>query len=237
MKHLFFIILLWLPALMATAQAGYDVTAGRAARSFEWKEWNSAAAMYELMLRERPDSLSSYTRAVAANQMLGNDEQAIDLVERAMAHGIGLSELLEQVRLTDFALGEGDRYGALLHRLTEAMPWMRRALDNELLRYYCFRDDGPNIVRYAKVMLAGLPESTEYLSLLARGYMLQGLDAEAADTWRKILATDPDNYDTLLYLGNYCRMQGNDTEAEALLRRAAAIRRTPYLESLLNSKK
>ena len=47
MKHLFFIILLWLPALMATAQAGYDVTAGRAARSFEWKEWNSAAAMYE----------------------------------------------------------------------------------------------------------------------------------------------------------------------------------------------
>lgn len=237
MKHLFFIILLWLPALMATAQAGYDVTAGRAARSFEWKEWNSAAAMYELMLRERPDSLSSYTRAVAANQMLGNDEQAIDLVERAMAHGIGLSELLEQVRLTDFALGEGDRYGALLHRLTEAMPWMRRALDNELLRYYCFRDDGPNIVRYAKVMLAGLPESTEYLSLLARGYMLQGLDAEAADTWRKILAIDPDNYDTLLYLGNYCRMQGNDTEAEALLRRAAAIRRTPYLESLLNSKK
>lgn len=237
MKHLFFIILLWLPALMATAQAGYDVTAERAARSFEWKEWNSAAAMYELMLRERPDSLSSYTRAVAANQMLGNDEQAIDLVERAMAHGIGLSELLEQVRLTDFALGEGDRYGALLHRLTEAMPWMRRALDNELLRYYCFRDDGPNIVRYAKVMLAGLPESTEYLSLLARGYMLQGLDAEAADTWRKILAIDPDNYDTLLYLGNYCRMQGNDTEAEALLRRAAAIRRTPYLESLLNSKK
>lgn len=237
MKHLFFIILLWLPALMATAQAGYDVTAGRAARSFEWKEWNSAAAMYELMLRERPDSLSSYTRAVAANQMLGNDEQAIDLVERAMAHGIGLSELLEQVRLTDFALGEGDRYGALLHRLTEAMPWMRRALDNELLRYYCFRDDGPNIVRYAKVMLAGLPESTEYLSLLARGYMLQGLDAEAADTWRKILAIDPDNYDTLLYLGNYCRMQGNGTEAEALLRRAAAIRRTPYLESLLNSKK
>lgn len=237
MKHLFFIILLWLPALMATAQAGYDVTAGRAARSFEWKEWNSAAAMYELMLRERPDSLSSYTRAVAANQMLGNDEQAIDLVERAMAHGIGLSELLEQVRLTDFALGEGDRYGALLHRLTEAMPWMRRALDNELLRYYCFRDDGPNIVRYAKVMLAGLPESTEYLSLLARGYMLQGLDAEAADTWRKILAIDPDNYDTLLYLGNYCRMQGNDIEAEALLRRAAAIRRTPYLESLLNSKK
>lgn len=237
MKRLFLIILLWLPALLASAQAGYDVTAGRADRSFEWKEWNSAAAMYELMLRERPDSLSSYTRAVAANQMLGNDEQAIDLVERAMAHGIGLSELLEQVRLTDFALGEGDRYGALLHRLTEAMPWMRRALDNELLRYYCFRDDGPNIVRYAKVMLAGLPESSEYLSLLARGYMLQGLDAEADDIWRKILAIDPDNYDTLLYLGNYCRMQGNDAEAEALLRRAAAIRSTPYLESLLNSKK
>ncbi len=219
------------------AQGGYDNTAVRAARSFEWKEWNSAATMYELMLRERPDSISSYTRAIAANQMLGNDEQTVDLVERAMAHGLGLSELLRQIRDTDFALGEGDRYGTLLHSLCAAMPWMRRALDNELLRYYNFRDDGPNIVRYASMMLSGLPESTEYLGMLARGYMLQSMETEAAGIWRRILAIDPDDYDTLLYLGNRCLLCGDEAEGKDLLRRAAAIRPTPYLESLLNSQK
>lgn len=231
------VILLILTAFNAVAVNDYDTTAERAARSFAWKEWNSAAAMYELMLRERPDSISSYTRAVAANQMLGNDDTVTDLVERAMTHGIGLSDLLAQIRDTDFAMGEGDRYGTLLHNLGEGMPWMRRALDNELLHYYCFRNDGPNIVRYASLMLAGLPESTEYLSLLARGYLLQGLEPDAASIWSKILAIDPDNYETLLYMGNYCRIQGKEAEATALLRRAAAIRSTPYLESLLNSKK
>lgn len=224
-------------ACCASAQASYEVTAERAARSFDWKEWNSAAAMYELMLREHPDSLSTYSHAVAANQMLGNDDAAIDLIERAMTHGIGLSELLESIRITDFALGEGDKYGSLLHRLVEAMPWMRRALDNEMLRYYTFRDDGPHMVQYAKIMLAGLPESTEYLGLLARGYMQQGMDAEAADTWRRILTIDPDNYDALLYLGNYLRLNGNANEGRELLTRAADIRPTPYLTSILNEKK
>jgi len=224
-------------ALSASAQGGYDITAGRADRSFQWKEWNSAAAMYELMLCERPDSLSSYTRAIAANQMLGNGDAAVDLVERAMAHGIGIAELLEGVRIVDFSLGEGDRYGALLDSLADALPWMRRALDNELLLYYTFRSDGPQMVRYAQVMLAGLPESTEYLALLARGYMLQGMDAEAAGTWRRILAIDPDNYDSLLYLGNSLCISGNEVEGRELLARAAAIHPTPYLNSILNENK
>lgn len=235
MKALLLIIMLSLPPLCVQAQGSYEVTATRAARSFEWKEWNSAAAMYELMLGERPDSISSYTRAVAANQMLGNDDTVIDLVERAMTHGIGLSDLLAQIRDTDFAMGEGDLYGRLLHSLSRAMPWMRRALDDELLRYYCFRDDGPNIVRYASLMLAGLPESTEYLSMLARGYMLQGMEAEAAGIWWRILAIDPHDYDTLLYLGNHCIACGDRAEGIELLRRAAAIRSTPYIETLLQS--
>lgn len=215
-------------AAAAFAQGTYESTAQRAARSFKWEEWNSAAAMYELMLKERPDSLSTYARAIAANQMLGDTAATVDLVERAMSHGIGLSEVLKAVRHTDFSIGQGDLYGGYLHLLWNAMPWMRRALDNELLEYYSFRNDGPMMVRYAGVMLAGLPDSVEYLALLARGQMLSGDMNAAATTWRKILDLDTDNYSALIMLGNYLVLKGSE-EGNTLLARANALRPTPYV--------
>ncbi len=224
---------LLLAAIASDAQSPYEETALRAARSFKWQEWNSAAAMYELMLKERPDSLSSYAHAIAANQMLADTAATVDLVERAMSHGIGLSEVLKAVREADFSISQGDRYGSYLHILRDAMPWMGRALDNELLGHYTFRNDGPMMVKYAKIMLAGLPDSTEYLSLLAKGQLLSGEGTAAAATWRKILAIDPDNYPTLILLGNYLAMNGDTTEGNSLLAKANNIRQTPYLTKKL----
>ena len=219
--------------IAAAAAAGYDRLAERASRSFQWEEWSSAAAMYELMLKERPDSLSSYARAITANQMVGDSAATVELVERAMSHGIGLSAVLEAVRLTDFSIGQGDRYGTYLHHLRNSIPWMSRALDNELLGYYTFRNDGPMMVKYANIMLAGLPDSVEYLALIANGQLLAGQPAEAAATWKKILEIDPDNFPTLVLLGNYYLQQGNETEGKTLLSKAQSVKQTPYITTLL----
>lgn len=220
-------------AAIAAAQSRYDATAVRADRSFDWQEWHSAAAMYELMLDERPDSLRPYARAIVASQMLADTAATVDLLERAMSHGIGLSDVLSAVRATDFAIGQGDRYGAYLHTLSTAMPWMKRALDNELLDYYTFRRNGPMMVHYASLMLAGLPESTVYLNTLASGWLLSGRTAEAADTWRRVLAIDPDNVEALLYLGNLYTAEGDTEAARPLLERAHRLCPGPYLGARL----
>ena len=68
---------------------------------------------------------------------------------------------------------------------------MTRALDNQLLQYYDFRNDGPMIEQYARRMLAPLPDSVEYLTLLARGLLLQGKIDQAAAVWQQILTLDP----------------------------------------------
>lgn len=229
------ITVLWLLTAILTASAGdrYSLAAERAARAYNGREWSSAAVLYEIMLDMRPDSLDTYARAIVANRQVPDTAAAVDLMERAMGHGLGLADVLTEVRAQSFAIGRGDSYGDYLMQLREAMPWMRRALDNELLEYYTFRNDGPMMVRYARIMLAGLPESAEYRALLARGYLLSGDEQQAVDTWKAMLQTDPDDYTALLNLGNYYAIAGDNTEAAAWLRRAQQVRPTPYVEATL----
>ncbi len=208
----------------------YDIMSQRARRSFDWQEWSSAVAMYQLMLAERPDSLSSYGRAIVACQMLGDTALAVDLVERAMAQGIGLAEVLAEVQHTDFSIGQGDRYGSFLLTLQKGIPWMSRGLDNELLRYYTYRHDGPMMVHYARIMLDGLPDSRTYLSALAQGQLLSGDTAGAVTTWERIIELYPDHYDTLINLGTYYNAHGNPDRGLELLAKARNLKSTPALE-------
>ena len=231
-KILIFIILSC--SLAAFAGQRYEQLSQRAARSFEWKEWSSAAALYELMLQQQPDSLATYSYAIVANQMIPDTAATIDLLERAMSHGIGLEDVLEAVRVTDFSIGQGDLYGRYLLLLSEGLPWMKRGLDHQLLKYYTFRHDGPMIVKYAGDMLTGLPNSTEYLSYLAKGYLLCNDDARAVEIWKKILEIDPHHYTTLLELGNYYQLKGNRSEALPYLELAQSIHPTPYVARSIN---
>lgn len=210
-------------------------TCERADRAYDGREWNSAAALYGLVLDMRPDSAAVYPRAIVASELAGDTAAAPALVEEAMARGIGFASLLQNVRATSFAAGAGDNYAAFLLRLRREMPWMSRPLDHELLNYYTFRRDGAHMVEYAGRMLAGLPDSREYLSLLAEGYLLDGHDDEAIAIWTRILSLEPDDYLTLLCLGNYYVIHGNPEAARRYLSRAQAIHPTPYVARTLST--
>lgn len=218
----------------ATTADRYESLSVRADRSFEWHEWASAAGFYELMLDMRPDSAEIFARAIVASELAGDSIAPADLMERAMAHGIGLSEVLAHVRNTDYRLGYGDRYGEYLYYLRARFPWMERALDHELLTHFVARADGPMIVKYASIMLAGLPDSVEYLMLLARGYELQADFDQATAIWHKILETHPDCYDALLWLGNYYALTDRPSEAILYLTRAQSLRPTPFVARIID---
>lgn len=224
--------LLLCATLCAGATGRYESLRVRADRSYGWREWASAAAMYELMLDICPDSARTYSRAIVATCLVPDTVAGPDLLQRAMAHGIALDDVLRRVRAESYDIGEPALYGSLLQRLQTVMPWMSRAIDHELLRHYLERGDGPNTVRYARVMLDGLPDSREFLSALARGYLTQDMTEEAADVWRRILELYPDDYETLLYLANYHILGGRPDEARPYITRARQIRDTPALRQL-----
>lgn len=208
---------------------GYATTAAKAERFFANAEWPSACAMYILMLEERPDCSSTYSAAVVANTMAGDTAQAIALVPRAMSHGVAFDSLLSGVRDRCFSIGHGDIYEHFLMDIKGHYPWLARVSDNYLMQYYDFRQNGPMLIRYARLMLDGMPENRRFKRMLARGLMLDGRTTEAVATWTDIVEAHPDDYDTLLDLGNYYDATGDAGRAVHYLTRAEDIRPTPYV--------
>lgn len=228
-----------LSATIATAAAqntsGYDMTAVRAARLFEWREWASAEALYSLMITEKPQADSAYVKAIVAASMIGHTETASHLLTQAMKAGVSFPRLMAGVKTVSFEVGAANVYEDFMLRSQRDCPWLERAIDAELLKYYQFRDNGQLIIKYAKKMLSGMPDSVDYLSAIAEGYVLTGDFDNAVASWQKIISISPRNYTTLLELGNYFANAGDKDEAIAYLNLAADIMPTPYVEARIAS--
>lgn len=212
--------------------ADVAVIASRADRAYDAGEWASAFALYSSLFESRPDSVRPYCRAVIASEMRADTAMTVHVIERALATGMPLDSLLAGIEADAFAMGRADLYGSMLDIAADSLAYIRRPLDSARLRFYTFRADGPMMEKYAKVMLAGRPDDVAALRTLARGQLLEGDIDGACATYRRILELDPDNFDALVALGTI--LQSSDTAAsEALLRRAAQIKESPYLERRL----
>lgn len=234
-RLLLFVSTLLLTAVSITAaKPSYESYAAKAERFFANSEWASAAAMYQVMIDMRPDIKSNYSRAIVAEGMRDGRDAQMAFFNGALQQGIPFDSLLTQVRRVSFQCGATDLYEHFLYNVRDTHQWMGRVVDGYLLDYYSFRCNGPQIVAYSRKMLEGLPDDPRYLLMLARGYLLQGNMTQAGEVYRQVLDINPDNFDALLYLGNYyldtdpASPQGVD-----FLRRAYAVRPTPYVEKRL----
>jgi len=221
--------------MSATAQAPYSRLELKADRFFDQREWAQAAATYYQMLELRPDVAATYGKAIVANAVRGDTIAEMDLMVKALNAKIPFDSILSRVKSTSFQLGKSNLYGDFLLRAKEACPWMRRPIDNYLLRYYIYRNDGEKMVEYSKIMLQGDSANTGFLMSLAQGAMLCGDYPQAIRAYEEVLAAAPDNYDALIALGNYYYLEDQKEEARDYLSRANSIRPTPYVASLLST--
>lgn len=236
MKHLVITLICSVFGLSAFATADYRTTAAKADRFFEAGEWASAQALYSIMIDQRHDADSAYVKAIVASSILSDSASASHFLTDAMKAGISFTWLMDQVKSTSFAIGKADVYEDFLLRSQRDCPWLHRAIDAELLDYYTFRDNGEKMIVYAEKMLAGLPESTKYLSALAAGFCLKGDFNSAVGIWNKILGIEPDNYDILLKIGNFYRITGDNLQGDEFLARAAKIHPTPFVDNCLTNR-
>lgn len=217
----------------ASAQSSYSRLELKANRFFDQREWAQAAATYYQMLEQRPDVAATYGRAIVSNAVRNDTLAEMSLMAKALDNKIPFDSVLSRVRSESFAIGKSNLYGDFLLRVKDAYPWMRRPIDNYLLRYYTFRHDGKKMMEISQMMLQGSPDNIQFLSTYADGAMLCGDYSKGVETYRRILAIAPDDYDTLLTLGNYYRLQGDTATAAPLLKRAYALHPTPHLQQIL----
>lgn len=220
--------------IKAGEKAEYCRLAEKSKRFFDNREWLNAQAMYTLMLDIKPRQAPVYARSMICHYLTGDTMLAVAGVQRAMDHGVALDSLLSEVRDISLSVGASRLYEDILQQSALTYPWLKRSIDGYLLSYYDFRDNGPMLVRYAGIMLAATPQNLRYSRMLARGYMLDNKPDKAVAVWLGILARYPDDYDTLLDLGNYYMLYGHRCDALPLLKRAQKLRPTPYLQSILD---
>lgn len=213
----------------------YEATAQKAERFFKYGEWANAAAMYELLLEERPKECETYAHAIVTAGMRDMPDYEMALLDRAQANLVPTDSLLSDVRRVSFSLGCTSQYEKLLLLMKERQPWLGRSIDKQLLRYYLFRHNGEEVIKYSRIMLSGAPDNAEFLLALAQGQLALADYAGAMNTYRTLLAYHPDNYTALLYLGNYYKDRNDPQEALFFLRRALVIKPTPYVKQAIDS--
>ncbi|MDE6265495.1 MAG: tetratricopeptide repeat protein [Paramuribaculum sp.] len=220
-------------ALRGYAETPYDSVAAKASRFYAQKEWRSALAMYYMMLDQRPKACATYARAIAVAGIAGDAPAQKRLTEAAFAHRIGVDSLFNGIARESIMLGKADIFEKYLENVTSYEPWLKRVASAGLLKYFLFRHNGPEAVKYAQLMLSGMPDDIGYMCDMAQGYLDSNNLAAAEDVYRKVLAAKPDNVKALLYLGNAALAKGDKKAGAEYLRRAFELSPTPYLERTL----
>ena len=217
----------------AAVTRDYDAIATKAARFFHYREWTNAAAMYELMIEDSAKVCDTYAHAIVTAGMRNLPDYEMSLLERAQSQLIPLDSGFQGVRRVSFSIGQSSLYENFLLLVKERQPWLTRSIEKQLLSYYVFRCNAPEIIRYSRIMLSGAPDNVAFMNNLAYGYMLSGDEEQGIATYKEILKLHPDNYDALLVLGNYYRQKGDMAQSREYLERALTIKATPYVSELL----
>lgn len=242
MKKLFFISLTIL-STFTVAATDYDQLQAKASRFYQYKEWPSALAMYQLMIDSRPSIPSNYCHAIVAAGLSDNKDAQITYLRKSMDVGIPLDSIYNGVQSLAFAQGQAPVYENFLDNVSTNFPWLERNILGRLIDYYCWRNDADAMIAGARKMLRAIPDDIKFLTVLADGYFMNNMTTDGINVYRNILALDPDNYHALLVLGNYyadiIATNRFDNESPVLARqylsRAYAIAPTPYIRARLVS--
>lgn len=217
------------------ANAADDSMVQRADRFFKYREWASAEALYSVLIGETPDNTLFYGRAITSAGMLADSTQQLTLTNLALEAHVPIDSLFTSVERTSFSIGQTSLYEDYLLLTKAKNPWLKRVVDSYLMRYYTYRRNPDGMIEYSKIMLEGNADDQRFLNTLAQGYLISGRIDEAIDTYRHIVALNPQAYEALLYLANYYyERAAADPTAVALaadyFRRAQAINPTPYVQ-------
>lgn len=244
-KAFFVCILSLILNFQAWAERDYTRVEARAERFVQFHEWNSANAMYMVLINSVPKEPKYYSRAIVTSGLISDDKTQVGLLEMTQRQGIPLDSIFAGVYKFAYQIGESQEYEHFLKLVKSRQPWMSRNINLRLLKYYDFRNDAINIVAVGKELLLATPNEVVYLLAVGRGYMLQGEYEEAVQVYKKVLELDENNYDALLALGNYyyvmwkeaegSRSQFTETKNLTLkyLKKAYELSPTPFVKSVI----
>lgn len=225
------------------AETSFSKLKEKAERFYAYQEWDSALAMYELMLMQQPSDLPTLSLAIALYGLKGEEEKQLQLVELSQQKGIALNDLFSTVKKEAFRLGKPEIYENLLLKIKEKQPWLKRSINLQLIKYYDSRNNAPKMISISDSLLAVNPDDVYTLSIKARGHILLSEIEPGVAAYRKILELDKDNMEALLNIGivSYNEVKQKRlpldsptaVEARSCLQRAYSLKPTQFLKHII----
>ena len=227
------------------SQTKYEVLAKKAERFYEYKEWESAAAMYELLLMQRSDDVNVYSRAITVNGILGKKDEQLSIIEKSQKNGIAMSAIFDGVRSCSYAKGYPAVYESLLLMIKERQPWLRHSINGKLATFYRQRNNAPKMVEYADSLLATRHDDLDALTTKGLGLTYMDNYPAAISVWKEMIEIDSTKVEPYLQIGVYLFgkvKEGKATpqefsDAEKYLSKAYQLKPTPKLKDILSKLK
>ena len=226
------------------AETDYNVLKNKAERFFQYKEWHSAMAMYQLMLMQKPAETGIYAKAITVSGILEDQNTQMALIEKSQQNRVPLYELFPKIQRESFSVSEPQVYENFLLLMRDKQPWLKRNINLQLLKFYSMRNNAPQIIATANLLLKDTPKDASVLREKAKGYFVSGDNENACKYYIESLQYDADNFKANLFVGiHYYRewqAQGQLLPSDVAdlaaqyLNRAYTINPTPDVKKYLN---
>ena len=101
-------------ASFSAVATDYNSLAVKADRFYQYDEWASALAMYQLMLDKRPDAADTYCHAIVAASMEKLPDEPMRLLEQSLNARVPLDSIYNGVQRLAFEQGDARLYEKFL---------------------------------------------------------------------------------------------------------------------------
>ncbi|HVS03759.1 MAG TPA: sulfatase-like hydrolase/transferase [Thermoanaerobaculia bacterium] len=184
-------------------------------------ELDRALELARELVRRRPDMPLAYEQVVMVLRDRGQNREAIELMERAMALGAADHSLLRQLGLTLAEAGRAQEAIGILSPLAGNVADLEAR--NALAIAYTDAGRHREAVETLQTVLAADPNDSKALETLGIVHLRMQRPAEAQRYLERALAVDPDLPLSWNTLGVARAMQGDAEEAMAAWERALAL--------------
>lgn len=170
-------------------------------------EWNEVLIETEQMVTMRPGDADPYSAALIAAQSLNDISTENRYLRLSQQNRIHIDTIMVRVYNRTRSIKNAQVYEQLLLNLKANHRWMSKVFNMYLLDFYNFARKTKETIMIADELLILTPNNARIMRIKANALFYQGNTDEAALIHEKLLTMEPNNYESLTFLGTYYSSQ------------------------------
>lgn len=197
------ITILFLAFALSAWATTYERHAMRMNDHFLHAEWKEVLIETDQMVTMRPDDADPYSAALIAAQFLDDVSTENRYLRLSQKNRIHIDTIMVHVYDRTRIIKNAQIYEQLLLNLKANHQRMAKVFNIYLLGYYNFARKTQETIAIANELLQLTPDNVRILRIKANALFYQGDTEEAVEIHERLLASEPNNYESLTFLGTY----------------------------------